>query len=106
MGLIALLMRTPAVSVALGTLPGIVALPLTPAKERPWRSLGVPVPASAAGYIIFYSLVLVAGARGFNIGDQYPLFGWLLFIVPTITGLIVAFNIDRLPMRWLHPASR
>lgn len=104
MGLVFVLMWTPLFSVVLGTLPGVVALTLTPAKEHPWRSLAALVPASLLGFAIWwYTFGFVGSWR--HLDDGLTLYGMMLGF-PTLTGLIVAFNINRLPMRWLHPAPR
>jgi len=79
---------TSVLAVVLGMLPGYAALTLTPARIHPWRSLLVLVPGTLLGFIAW--LVWQTYAR-------IP-FGLLtLFLLPSITGLIVALNIERLP---------
>jgi xanthine/uracil/vitamin C permease (AzgA family) len=78
-------------SVLLGTLPGIVALTLTPAARQPWRSLPVLVVATTIGFVIWSTLELAA--------PQYALNVIGLFVLPSATGLVAAAFIDRLPAR-------
>ena len=80
-------------AIALGTLPGIATLTLTPARKHPWRSLLVLVPATVAGFAIWLLLQdLFHGTYGTQ---------WLitLFLLPTTAGLIAAWNIEKLPRR-------
>jgi cytochrome bd-type quinol oxidase subunit 2 len=78
-------------SVVFGTLPGIVALTLTPAARHPWRSLPILVVATTIGFAIWY-LAVQLGAT-----DTSMFFG--LFVLPSAAGLIAAANIDRFPKR-------
>ncbi len=77
-------------AVALGTLPGIAALTLTPARKHPWRSLFVLVPGTLFGFVaclVWQTLLGTHSAGGII----------TLFLFPSVTGLIVALNIERLP---------
>lgn len=78
-------------SLVLGTLPGIIALTLTPAARHPWRSLPVLVVATMAGFAIWWTVELAAPQYAFDIIG--------LFVLPSATGLVAAAFIDRLPGR-------
>jgi len=83
-----------AYAIALGTLPGIIALTLTPARIHPWRSLLVLVPATVLGLALWLLLLYL-----FHIVDGVaPLI--LLFFMPTAAGLIAACAIGKLPKRF------
>ncbi len=78
----------------LGTLPGIAALTLTPAKMRPWRSLPALVLGTLLGFVIWWYVGALASSKAYASLDMI----WAaLFLIPTATGLIVACNIGRLP---------
>ncbi len=81
-------------AIALGTVPGIAALTLTPAKKRPWRSLVVLVPATLVGFAAWLLL-----ETHFHFG--YSGVWWLitLFVLPSSTGLIAAWNVDKISRR-------
>jgi hypothetical protein len=91
--LIFMLVFTPVYSVVLGTLPGIAALTLTPARKHPWRSLPILVLGTLIGFASWLSVV-----TRFSI-EYGPTWFLLLFLIPTITGLAAAFNIERIPRR-------
>jgi hypothetical protein len=89
-GLLFLVFVTAFFSVWYGTLPGLVALTLTPAKTEPWRRLRVLVPASLAGFAFWFGIGNVSPREA-----QFP----LLILLPTITGLATAFAIGGVPPR-------
>lgn len=90
----------PVFALVLGTIPGIVALTITPARKYPWRSL----PALVFGTLIGFSIWLLLGSHWANAST----FGGLatLIVIPTATGLVVAWNIDRLPPSFRLQARR
>jgi hypothetical protein len=94
------LIWTPIFAVALGTIPGIVALTITPARKYPWRSL----PALVFGTVVGFSIYLFLGSH-WGISSN---FGSLvaLIVIPTATGLVMAWNIDRLPPAFRLQARR
>ena len=80
-----------AFAIVLGTLPGLAALTLTPAKRHPWRSLPALVLGTLAGFGIWCCLATLTP----TIGEGW---GWLLLLaIPSIAGLSVAYHIERLP---------
>jgi hypothetical protein len=93
--LIFYLIWAPIFSMVLGTVPGIIALTLTPAKKHPWRSLPVLVFGTLGGFVIWMVLVLVLNLTHDSIGINYV----ALFLIPSIAGLVVAGNLERFPMR-------
>jgi hypothetical protein len=80
-------------SLAFGTLPGIAALTLTPARQRPWRSLPLLVLGTLVGFMMWFYLV-----NRFSL-DNDPRSPLFLFLFPTLTGFLTAFNLDRLTPR-------
>jgi hypothetical protein len=84
------LIWAPIFSAALGVVPGFLALTVTPAKTFPWRSL----PALVLGTLVGFAIWLPV-AWNLNLGT----IGWFatLFLIPSVTGLITAHNIRRLP---------
>lgn len=80
-------------SLILGTLPGIAALTLTPARTRPWKSLPVLIAATMVGFGIWLA---IANGLHMTYGSTEVA---MLFVIPTVTGLLAAINIERLPMR-------
>lgn len=80
-------------SLMLGTLPGIAALTLTPARKHPWTSLPLLVCASVAGFAIWLAVETV-----FHLNDGFTEV-FVLFLVPSACGLFAAIQIERLPRR-------
>jgi len=80
----------------LGTLPGIAALTLTPAKTKPWRSLFVLVPATSVG---FAAWLLLDMRVHFERSSSWWLWLVTLVVLPSSTGLLAAWNIERFPRR-------
>lgn len=80
-------------SVILGTLPGVAALTLTPARKKPWRSLPVLVAATVAGVGVW---LIVANAFHMVYGITEII---VLFLIPSATGLFAAVNIEHLSIR-------
>jgi hypothetical protein len=93
------LIYAPIFSVVLGVVPGIVALTATPAKKHPWRSLPSLIIGTLSGFLIWLPL-----AR--NV--EWTAIVWLasLFVIPSATGFITAWNIDRLPPTFRLAARR
>lgn len=82
---------SPVFAVVLGTLPGLVALTMTPAANHPWRSLPVLVAATSVGFALW---LILRTRLNIDYGLEYLL---TLFLIPSITGLVAAWNINRLP---------
>jgi|HubBroStandDraft_1064217.scaffolds.fasta_scaffold558675_1 hypothetical protein len=85
------LIWTPGFALVLGIIPSIVALTITPARKYPWRSL----PALVFGTLIGFSICVFLASHwdgGSSLGGLVT-----LIVVPTATGLAMAWNIDRLP---------
>lgn len=78
-------------SLALGTIPGLAALTLTPARKRPWKSLPILIAATTCGFGI---LLLLANLfhMEYGVAKVVP-----LLVIPSATGLLAALNIERLP---------
>lgn len=76
-------------AVILGTLPGIVALTQSPAKDRPWRALPALILATIVGVALCLCLASALGRAGVG--------AVALFVIPSATGLLAAWNIRRLP---------
>jgi hypothetical protein len=75
----------------LGTIPAFVALTLSPAKKHPWKSLPVLILAALAGLCAVFLVDFRTHTGLFeNAFAALALFG-----VPTIAGLLTAWNIDR-----------
>jgi hypothetical protein len=75
----------------LGTIPGFVALTLSPAKKHPWKSLPVLILAALAGLCVVFLIDFRTHTGLFeNAFAALALFG-----APTIAGLLTAWNIDR-----------
>jgi hypothetical protein len=81
-------------AVALGLVPGLIALTLTPARNRPWRSLPLLVLGTNVGFGMWLW-----------IGYRFPMMPGtvtalvLLCLIPSATGLMTAFNVDRFTRR-------
>jgi uncharacterized membrane protein YeaQ/YmgE (transglycosylase-associated protein family) len=87
-------------AIVVGTIPGLVALTLTPARKRPWRSLPILVLASLAGFLVVFVFNSITHRGIFEsvIGTV------AFFLVPILTGLLTAWNIERLPA--VRPSAR
>lgn len=91
----------PTICVLLGIIPGAVALTFSPAKQHPWRSL----PALVLGTLIGFVTWLLIGMLIKGEVSSITSLGALL-LIPTITGLVTAWNIDRLPKLLRLQSSR
>ena len=80
-------------ALTLGIIPGFIALSLTRARVRPWRALLVLCPASALGFGLFCAVMAAVP----NLWNHIALPVGLLFLLPSASGLLAAFNIDRIP---------
>jgi hypothetical protein len=80
-------------ALVLGSIPGLIALSITPARTHPWRALLILVPASALGFGLFAGLMAAAP----HLGDSAMTFVLLLFALPSTTGFAAALNIKRIP---------
>lgn len=76
-------------SLMFGSVPGMLALTLTPASKRPWRSLPFLVLGTLVGFMVW---LFVVPRFSMENDLRSPL---ILFLFPTLTGLATAFNIDR-----------
>ncbi len=80
-------------ALVIGTFPAFVALTQSPAKTHPWRCLPLLVIGTLAGFSISLILDNVTGQDILN-----RLVGTIAFFaLPTIAGLLTAWNIDRVP---------
>jgi len=84
-------------SLLLGTVPGIAVLTLTPARNRPWRSLPILIAASTAGYGIW---LIIVDMLHLEYGLTEVI---ILLVIPSATGLLAALNIERLQIRPVMP---
>jgi hypothetical protein len=82
----------PVFSIILGAGPGLVALTLTPAKSRPWRSLPTLVLGAVAGFAIWMCVPPPFNADRVS---SVALLGYMV-ILPSSTLLLTAWNIERL----------
>ncbi|HEY3675177.1 MAG TPA: hypothetical protein VGK84_04230 [Candidatus Tumulicola sp.] len=79
-------------SAALGLLPGILALTITPARTHPWRSLPLLVLGTLIGFVLSVALVVIF------IPNRWSLVSLAMFtVLSSATGLATAYNIRSFP---------